>query len=136
MKKCVYTGKDHFNSLSAKELLESFDIYVSMPSEHHSGISPHLSLAIDGYTLFVSEENYDKAIEILKAYSYIENDEVVIEVDDNIKIKCPNCGSKNIKLAERPKRLLILILYLLGNVPVKIAEYYGVCNECAYKWTI
>nr|WP_319562875.1 hypothetical protein [Marispirochaeta sp.] len=136
---CIYDGRDYRNAISAKAFLESSGIITIMPNERHVGLQPYLNLAIGRFKLFVKEDDVTDAVEILEAYSFIDSSEK-IEIDAKTKPevakprKCQKCGSQNVDRISVPRRLLILLLYLLGGVPLEINKVKYKCLECNHSW--
>jgi len=134
---CVYEAPDYSKALSAKELLDSFDIITLMPNEHHAGLKPYMNIAIGYFRLFVKESDFDKASEILEAYMYIDRkNHIALEVETSSQKneKCPSCGSINTEDISIPRRFIIFILYLMGGIPIELRKTRKHCRDCNHHW--
>lgn len=107
--------------------LESEGIEVYLRDNHIVDSNPIWSNAVGGVKLFVKEEDFKKANEILSAVSRYSLDE------KNNLIKCPNCGAEKVEMITsiRDARSLIAFVFslLFGVIPF-YSKYRYKCSYC------
>ncbi|WP_433834374.1 putative signal transducing protein [Flavobacterium anhuiense] len=107
--------------------LESEGIEVYLRDNHIVDSNPIWSNAVGGVKLFVKEEDFEKANEILSTVSPYSVDE------KNNLIKCPNCGAEKVEMITsiRDARSLIAFVFslLFGVIPF-YSKYRYKCSYC------
>ena len=81
------------------------------------------SNAIGGVKVEVFEEDEDRAKEILAAE----------ELEAPVSVSCPECGSNSTHASERGRRLSFLSVMLL-SLPLPVARFKYVCDDCGHRW--
>jgi len=123
--------KTFLNPLDAnitKGLLESNGIEAFVFDENTLSIDPILTTALGGIRLMVRSSDYENAFAILR------------EVDEENKkeisnIKCPVCGSSDIKIIIRPNwTYFIIMLFTFTSTPTAGNRKKYVCNVCRHRW--
>ena len=114
-----------------KGKLEADGIEVFVRDNFTIDSDPMVSNAIGGVKLFVREEDYKRAIEILSEIS-------TFSLDDNGKLlKCTNCGADKVQLITTVKDLKSLFSFLFSMIMVVI-PFYNLykykCGECGYEF--
>lgn len=107
-----------------KGLLEENGIDAFVFGNNFMSVVPNLSGILDaGIELRVKEEDYEKAIEILK-------------VQEEVKLICANCNSENIEFSYGKKGIVEILLSLfsamIGEPFGNIKRHYY-CKECGFK---
>lgn len=123
----------------AKTLLESEGIKTIIQDELTAQVNNFYSNAIGGVKVLVSENDYDRGIEILIKGGYIDSSdikkktELIIENETIDKSVCPFCNSKNIRKKREPDILTIIIYFLLGAI-FPIFKRTFICYDCHKEW--
>jgi len=109
--------------------LEGHDIPAVVLDDFTASAMPHMTNAIGGVRVQVSDENFLKAQEVLRV-------ERPLSSDLREGFVCPNCGSNDIAQALHEKRsyfvsFLILFLVML-DFPLIKRRYQ--CNQCKHLW--
>jgi hypothetical protein len=114
-----------------KGKLESEGIEVFMRDNFTIDSDPLVSNAIGGVKLFVKNEDFEKASEILSTISKFSLD------DNNNSIKCPKCNNDQIDMVTSIKDLKSLIAFLFSIIIVLIPFYSKhkyKCNSCNFEF--
>jgi predicted RNA-binding Zn-ribbon protein involved in translation (DUF1610 family) len=115
-----------------KGKLESEGIEVFMRDNYTVDANPLYSNAIGGVKLFVKQNDYSKAQDIISQVS-------PYSLDDNSKLlKCPNCGAEQITMVTTIKDLKSLFAFIfstlfLGTLPFYSKHKYK-CNKCNFEF--
>jgi hypothetical protein len=135
--KCVFHSINNYEVQLAKSILDAEGIYTLIPNDQITSIAPYFAVATGMVQLLVSEEDAEKAEEILKSFKEDINAE---EAKENVSvtylrgIKCSECGSHKVKLSTKPRLIMILLGYLLSGLPISAKKKIYVCDECHNKW--
>lgn len=115
-----------------KGKLESEGIQVIVRDSHTVDTDPLVSNAIGGVKLFVFQEDYERAKEVLA-------DICLFSVDDNgALIKCPNCGAEKIQFLTTIKDLKSFFSFLVTLFAVVLpiyTRYKYKCEVCNYEFS-
>ena len=114
-----------------KGKLESEGIEVFMRDNYTVDANPLYSNAIGGVKLFVKQNDYSKAQDVISQVS-------PYSLDDNSKLlKCPNCWSEQITMVTTIKDLKSLCAFvfslLLSLFPFYSKHKYK-CNKCNFEF--
>ncbi|GAA3752285.1 hypothetical protein GCM10022422_42110 [Flavobacterium ginsengisoli] len=107
--------------------LESEGIEVYLRDNHIVDSNPIWSNAVGGVKLFVREEDFKKASEILSTVSQYSLDE------KNDLIQCPNCGAEKVEMITSlrdTKSLVAFIFSLLFVLMPFYSKYRYQCDCC------
>lgn len=114
-----------------KGKLEADGIEVFVRDNFTIDSDPMVSNAIGGVKLFVREEDYKRAVEILSEISTFSLD------DNGMLIQCPNCGADKAQLITTVKDVKSFLSFLFSLVMVVIPfynRYKYKCEECEYEF--
>ena len=114
-----------------KGKLEAEGIEVFVRDNFTIDSDPMVSNAIGGVKLFVCEEDYKRAVEILSQISTFSLD------DDGKLLKCPNCGAEKAQLITTIKDVKSFVSFLFSMIMVVIPfynRYKYKCEECACEF--
>ena len=122
------TIKTFDNYILANILLSKMvdqDINCYLKDEFTVTINPIYSNAIGGIKLCVSDNDFDRAEELL------------IRFEEERKIACPKCGSKAVEYIVEPNNpfnwILALVSWSLASYALKGKEVYH-CYNCKYEF--
>ena len=105
-----------------KNLLENEEIACFLTNENFTTLMPGCSGILgSGIQIFVDEDDYEKAIEIL--HNQQKTDEVT----------CPYCNSKNVTFGlgeKKVKKIFVVILSLMAGAPFGNVNSTYYCNNC------
>jgi DNA-directed RNA polymerase subunit RPC12/RpoP len=111
---------------------EGLDVYKT--DSNTVNLVPFYSNAVGGIKIYVAEEDWERAREILSNETTHENDLRELFPDENIEpvMRCPNCHSTNI-FQERSilSGLFFLITFFL---PVSLPKNKYHCVRCDHTW--
>ena len=114
-----------------KGRLESEGIAVFMRDNFTIDTDPLVSNAVGGVKLFVREEDFAAAEEILSEISkYLLTNEGVL-------IKCPNCGAEKVQLltvVDDARSIFSFVLSLLFLILPFYAKYKYKCDNCNFEF--
>ncbi|MDC7221402.1 MAG: hypothetical protein PQJ59_15815 [Spirochaetales bacterium] len=133
---CIYSAPDHFNALSAREILEANDIITLFPTEY-SSMTGSTSFIMGKYRLQVNEIDAEKAIDILKANGFIEAENVFIDPNETKEPycdRCPLCKSQNIESVEKDRYILNYFVSLFSGNEKRFYYLKYTCNQCNFNW--
>lgn len=107
-----------------KGLLHENGIESFVFGDNFMSVAPNLTGILNaGIELRVREEDYDKAVQIL-------------DLNENEKVLCANCGSENIEFSYGKKSLgeILISLFsaLIGEPFGNIKRHYY-CKDCGFK---
>ena len=111
-------------------LLETDDIEVRLLDEQMSSVLPIYPAMLGGVKVLVSEKDLFKAKKITDIY--FEN------LEDEIKLRCPNCDSTKIR-HDYKKYLSSLFINIIGiftggySLSSSSCKYKE-CEECGFNW--
>ena len=114
------TFKNPLDANLTKGLLESNGIEAFIFDENIAYVNPVLTTAIGGVKLLVSSKDYEKAAALLSEVDEDINNE-------ELKIKCPVCGSLHIKILNTPNWIAFLIM-------LSILESIISIDACIFIW--
>lgn len=108
-----------------KGLLEENGIDAFVFGDNFMSTLPNMSgILSSGTELRVREEDYEKAIEILKA-------------ENSMPMTCANCGSKNIEFTYGKKSFLKVLFSLISGIialePFGNIQRHYYCKDCGFK---
>jgi len=114
-----------------KGKLESEGIDAFLKDNNTVDANPLYSNAIGGVKLFVRQEDFDRAKDVISEVSKYS-------LDDNGKLlQCPNCGAEQIDLVTSIKDLKSLTAFvfavLLGSLPF-YSKHKFKCNKCNFEF--
>lgn len=115
-----------------KGKLESEGVKVFMRDNNTVDANPLYSNAVGGVKLFVNNNDYLKAKDIISQVS-------PYSLDDNSKLlKCPNCEAEQIDMVTSVKDLKSLFTFIfstlfLGTLPFYSKHKYK-CNKCNFEF--
>ncbi len=115
-----------------KGRLEAEGIEVFIRDNHTINSDPLVSNAIGGVKLFVKQEDYQKAENILHEISKFSLD------DKGNLIVCPNCGAEKTQLLTTIKDLksfFSFLLSLLFGIFPFYNKYKYKCDACNFEFT-
>lgn len=118
-------------SMIFKGKLESEGIEVFMRDNNTIDSNPLYSNAVGGIKLFVREEDFDKATDILSEISHYSLD------DNDELIKCPKCGAEKINMITSIRDIKSLLAFLFSILIVLIPFYSKhkyKCDECNFEF--
>ena len=131
--KTVASFREPYKAHLAKGKLEVEDIQAIVLDEHLVQMDWVLSQAIGGVKLQVTEEDFDRAREILGADYIDELSEVEeAQLEPTPDEVCPKCGSDLI--SSHRYSLWSLIPSLLFLLPIFFRRKKWVCNDCGATW--
>ena len=135
---CIFSGDNHQEALTVKQLLESNGIQAMMPTEHMSGIAPHMSFAIGGFTVLVSPVSFLKAAEILSSYNFkITNRELIENLEEISKRTeltiCPKCETKALETIRKKRSAFVLSVSRLFGRKTNEYKTTKFCHFCGEK---
>jgi hypothetical protein len=107
--------------------LESEGIQVYLRDSHIVDSNPIWSNAVGGVKLFVREEDFIKANEILSTVSQYSLDE------KNNFIKCPKCGAEKVEMITSirdTKSLFAFVFSMLFVIMPFYSKYHYRCDHC------
>lgn len=112
--------------------LESEGIAVFMRDNNTVDANPLYSNAIGGVKLFVNQKDFSKAKEIISQVSKYS-------VDDNSKLlKCPNCGTEQIKMVTSIKDSKSFFAFVFSTLFLGTLPFYSKhkhrCNACNFEF--
>ena len=114
-----------------KGKLESEGIEVFMRDNNTVDSNPLYSNAVGGVKLFVKNDNFDKATDILSKISQYS-------LDDNEKLmKCPKCGAEQIDMVTSIKDLKSFLAFLFSVFLIVIPFYSKhkyKCDNCKFEF--
>jgi hypothetical protein len=104
-------------ALILKGKLESEGIEVFIRDNNTVDVNPLYSNAIGGVKLFVTQQNFSRAKEVISQVSQYSLD------DNNKLLKCPNCGAEQIDMVTSIKNFKSLFAFIfstlfLGTLPI------------------
>lgn len=106
---------------------EGFDCWLK--DENMVTIDPLLTNAIGGIKLMVSEQDAEKAWQLLNQ----------LRVDYKKTISCPICNSHNLELVSTPRKasnwITALGFYSLFNFPLTVEKVYH-CFDCKHEFDL
>jgi len=111
----------------ARMMLESHEIKCEIGYNVIINVVPIYSNATGGIKLKVRQQDYNKAIEILR-----ENES---ETVNNYKPWCPNCDSVNVKKIKFNIFHYFLSLIYTFAIGAKLLAKTNKCKDCGYKWS-
>ncbi len=106
--------------------LEAEGIEVYLRDNHIVDSNPIWSNAVGGVKLFVREEDFEKANEILSTVSQYSLDE------KNDLIKCPNCSAEKVEMITSIRDTKSLIAFIFSLLFVVIPFYSKYRYKCSY----
>ena len=115
-----------------KGKLESEGVEVFMRDNNTVDANPLYSNAVGGVKLYVNNNDYLKAKDIISQVS-------PYSLDDNSKLlKCPNCEAEQIDMVTSVKDLKSLFTFIfstlfLGTLPFYFKHKYK-CNKCNFEF--
>ncbi|QBQ40698.1 putative signal transducing protein [Sphingobacterium psychroaquaticum] len=112
-----------------KSKLESEDIACYILDENIVGLNPLLNIAVGGIKLMVAAADLDRARLVLQ-----EIDNTPLLTDQDVAIRCPECGStnifNNIKNNEGTRGILATVLsFITMTYPIYTKKSY-LCRDC------
>lgn len=133
----------------AKGYLNSERIAVFLKDEYMSQIHNFAANASGGVSMYVSESDYNRSIELLKKGGFIvsknkQRKDEIIEISNEYsadQTTCPFCHSDNFTITKEPNFAMVLNLIMLlfaSVLPIVIPIYkkYYLCFDCGKKWKI
>ncbi|MCG6914758.1 DUF2007 domain-containing protein [bacterium BMS3Abin03] len=111
-----------------KGLLESNGIEAFIFDENTLSVDPILTTALGGIRLMVRSSDFENALAIIKEVDKENTKEIS-------SLKCPVCGSMDIKIKNRPNwtYFLIMLLSFVSTPNTGNTKKY-VCNACGNRW--
>ncbi len=123
--------KTFLNPLDAnitKGLLESNGIEAFIFDENTLSIDPILTTALGGIRLMVRSSDFGDALAILKEVDEENSKEIP-------NLKCPVCGSSDIKIINPPNWLyFVIMLFTFTSTPTAGNRKKYECNVCKHRW--
>jgi hypothetical protein len=115
-----------------KGKLESEGIEVFMRDNNTVDANPLYSSAIGGVKLFVNQQNFGRAKEVISQVSQYSLD------DNNKLLKCPNCGAEQIDMVTSIKDVKSVFAFIfstlfLSTLPI-YSKYKHKCNNCKFEF--
>lgn len=111
-----------------KEKLQSEGIFSILSNENYTNLFPGLyGIAQFGVEIFVDEQDFQKAIDILK-------------IEEKPRIYCPECGSENIKIGIGGYNLKLKLIYVFTLIislitgPMKANKSTMLCQDCQFRF--
>lgn len=105
-----------------KNVLENEEIACFLTNENFTTLMPGYSGMLgSGVQIFVDEDDYEKALEILHDQQKID------------EIKCPYCNSKNVTFGlgeKKLKKIFVVIMSLLAGTPFGNVNNTYYCKDC------
>lgn len=114
-----------------KGRLESEGIAVFMRDNFTIDTDPLVSNAVGGVKLFVREEDFAAAEEILSEISKYSM------TNEGALIKCPNCGAEKVQLltvVDDARSIFSFVLSLLFLILPFYAKYKYKCDNCNFEF--
>lgn len=111
--------------------LEAAGVDVYLRDLYTVDSNPVWSNAVGGVKLFVKSEDFEKANKILVDVSPFSIDE------NNVLLKCPNCGAEETEMntsVKDLKSLLAFIFSLLFVVMPFYSKHKFKCNKCKFEF--
>jgi DNA-directed RNA polymerase subunit M/transcription elongation factor TFIIS len=135
--KCIFHSINNYEVQLAKSILDAEGIYTLIPNDQITSIAPYFAVATGMVQLLVSEEDAEKAEDLLKSFKEDIKAEQAKDTASIMylkQIECPQCGSHKVKLSTKPRLVMILLGYLLSGLPISAKKKIYVCDECHHKW--
>jgi len=111
----------------ARMMLESYEIKCEIVYNVIINVVPIYSNATGGIKLKVRQQDYDKAIGILR--------ESESETVNDYEPWCPNCDSVNVKKIKfNIFHYFLSLIYTLA-INAKLLANTNKCRDCGYKWS-
>ena len=116
------------NANITKGLLESNGIEAFIFDENTLSIDPILTTALGGIRLMVCSSDYENALAIIKDVDESNTKEIS-------NLKCPFCGSSDIKIKNPPNWTYLFIMIITWAItPTSGNRKKYVCNVCRHRW--
>lgn len=120
----LITCNDAMNAHILQGALENEGIDSVLHNENFSSLYKGLVNNISGVDIFVAEEDYEKAVQVLR-----DNQ----SWPDDLSL-CPHCGSSDIKLVlkkgKKVRAVGAAILSMLSATPPGNNHWEYICNQC------
>jgi DNA-directed RNA polymerase subunit M/transcription elongation factor TFIIS len=111
-----------------KGLLESNGIEAFIFDENMVYVNPVLTTAIGGVKLLVRNSDYENTSLLLKEIDQDNHKE-------ELKKKCPSCGSSNIKVISKPNwGAFLIMLFSFASTPNTGNTKRYKCTNCDNDW--
>lgn len=131
----IYPHEAHM----AKGVLESEGVAVFIKDEMTAQVNNFYSTAIGGVKLQVSEEDQERALQILKETGYIKMHEADTKLNEYVgseyRLTCPYCNSQNIMKEKQPGYVILFSILLLG-IPIPFLNKTYHCFDCGQNWLV
>ena len=135
--KCVFHSINNYEVQLAKSILDAEGIDTLIPNDQITSIAPHYAVATGMVQLLVNEDDVERAEDLLRVFK----DDIKEEkenVRNDLKYlkgkRCPKCGSTKVKLNTKPRRVMIILGYILSGLPISVKKKVYICDECNNKW--
>ena len=126
--KLLKTFLNPVNANITKGLLESNEIEAFIFDENTLSVDPILTTALGGIRLMVRSSDYENAFNILT-----EVGEENAKGESNLK--CPVCGSSDIKIKNPPNwTYFIIMLFTFASTPNTGNRKKYFCKKCGNRW--
>jgi hypothetical protein len=127
----VASFRDAYQAHILKGALEASGIPAYIQDEQLATINWMYSQAIGGVKVYVPEEFFEKAIQLIEEIKVGNGLEKALEDEAGILDLCPNCGSKSLE----PTRysLWSLIPIILTWTPFFLGRKKWQCKVCGHK---
>lgn len=104
-----------------KGRLENEGIPCFVTNEHFSTLMPHYNRILNsGIQLMIREADYERAV-------------LLLELNKESMLVCPNCHSGNIKMSLGEnwlKKLVVIVVSLFSGVPFNNINVTYLCRDC------
>lgn len=137
--KILFSSQDLSEINFVESLLIKNEIRYFIKDEHMSNLLPHYTVALGGKKVAVNDEDYERAIEIIR--NNLEEQEtsstIKPKVDDK---KCPACGSADVEICNKYrtsiKSVVFAIFTFILFINVLSSNKRLKCNKCNHEWNI
>ena len=113
----------------AKANLDSVGIPSYIADEHTVNMQWLYSDALGGVRLFVPEQFFEEAREVL-SLDFSDDVDLICDVESN---RCPQCKSQNVFPYTKGKRSAFFVFFFLG-LPTFFYKHGLKCTDCNHFW--
>lgn len=116
----------------ARSFLQTHGIESFLRDEHTISIQPFYSNALGGVKLYVGEEDYEWAKDLMEQ---VEQEVLALPENYLEELACPHCHGHQVELSPpHRKGFALLIMYLISiPLPFLVTDSY-VCHDCHHTW--
>ena len=121
------------SAYAAQSALRAAGIEATLPDEHYAAMRWDHALALGGIRVCVPADQAEAARELVAGIDPAEV-EAAAGASDPAEVRCPACGSTDLKRIMRG-RIPTLIGYLLLGLPTLLVRRRTCCRSCGNEYT-